>query len=325
MEAAMHRVIVFMLGAMAAAAAPVSAEELSKSIMRPTPITSGIVAGNLPGGEGSATYYIALDLKQGALLTQLSVAGRPNTGKRLSFDLLNSDARVEAGTYVSADLNAKGELTRSFPIDSAGRYIVRLTTEGKEAGTYCVLIGGTALPGTAAVCPATAAVVPVAPTIAAAAVPVTQAAPPSPPTAPAKVAEVQEPRHNFEVIVAKCEERLRVGSDFLFDFDRADVRSEAGPTLDDIADRLAAARRNIMIEGHTDAKGSDAYNQALSERRAVAVRASLTERGLPLDRLNIRGYGKTHPVARNQYPDGSDDPDGRQKNRRVEVVVNTCG
>jgi len=80
-----------------------------------------------------------------------------------------------------------------------------------------------------------------------------------------------------------------------------------------------------MIEGHTDGKGSDTYNQALSERRAIAVRASLTERGLPLDHLNIRGFGKTRPVAQNQFPDGADEPEGRQKNRRVEVVRNTCG
>jgi outer membrane protein OmpA-like peptidoglycan-associated protein len=79
-----------------------------------------------------------------------------------------------------------------------------------------------------------------------------------------------------------------------------------------------------MIEGHTDGKGGDGYNQVLSERRAMSVRTSLTARGLPAERLNIRGYGKTRPVAENERSDGSDNPEGRQKNRRVEVVVNTC-
>jgi outer membrane protein OmpA-like peptidoglycan-associated protein len=79
-----------------------------------------------------------------------------------------------------------------------------------------------------------------------------------------------------------------------------------------------------MIEGHTDAKGTDSYNQTLSEKRAISVRASLTSRGVPIERLNIRGYGKTRPVAQNEKSDGSDDPEGRQKKRRVEVVVNTC-
>jgi len=332
-ESTMQRVLTrFLANNAVAATTPISPDGLSRSIMRPTPVTSGVIAGNLPGGDGAATFYITVDLKPGALLTQLSVAGRANSGKRLTFDLLNADARVAAGTYVSADLAARNELTKSFPIDSAGRYIVRLTTEGAETGTYCVLMGGTALPDGAAGCPSTTAAAPVAPPAAAVApnpataVPAAPAALPTPPApAAVKVVEVPPRSHNFEVILAKCEERLRVGSDFLFDFDRADVRSEAGPTLDEIAARLTKSGHGIMIEGHTDGKGSDTYNQALSERRAIAVRASLTERGLPLDRLNIRGFGKTRPVAQNQFPDGADDPEGRQKNRRVEVVTNTCG
>ena len=300
-------------------AANAAADELSRSIMRPTPVASGRVAGNLPGGEGSATYYVAVDLKPGTLMTQLAVAGRANTGKTLTFELLNADARVAASTYVMADLPAKGEVTENFPIDAAGRYIIRLTVDGKETGTYCVLMGGPAMPdATATDCPVAAAEAP-PPVVAPAPVvlaPVVKAEAP-PVAAPA-------PRRNVEVIVSKCEERLRVGSDFLFDFDRAEVRWEAAPTLDEIAARLGAVKYAAMIEGHTDGKGSDAYNQTLSERRAIAIRATLVARGLSTDRLNIRGYGKTRPVADNEMPDGSDNPDGRQKNRRVEVVLNTC-
>jgi outer membrane protein OmpA-like peptidoglycan-associated protein len=80
----------------------------------------------------------------------------------------------------------------------------------------------------------------------------------------------------------------------------------------------------VLIEGHTDGKGSDSYNQGLSERRAVAVKTALVVGGLQEARLNVRGFGKTRPVAPNQTPDGADDPDGRQRNRRVEVVINTC-
>jgi outer membrane protein OmpA-like peptidoglycan-associated protein len=302
-------------------AAHAAADELSRSIMRPTPVASGRVAGSLPGGEGSATYYVAVDLKPGTLMTQLAVAGRANTGKKLTFDLLNADARVAASTYVMADLSAKGEVTKNFPIDAAGRYVIRLTVDGKETGTYCVLMGGPAMPdATATDCLGATAeapppVVAPAPVVKAEAPIVKAEAPPA--SAPA-------PRRNVEVIVSKCEERLRVGSDFLFDFDRAEVRWEAAPTLDEIAARLAAVKYAAMIEGHTDGKGSDAYNQTLSERRAIAIRATLVARGLSTARLNIRGYGKTRPVADNEMPDGSDNPDGRQKNRRVEVVLNTC-
>jgi outer membrane protein OmpA-like peptidoglycan-associated protein len=308
----------------AAFATSAAADELSKSIMRPTPVISGVVAGDLPGGDGSTSYYIAVDLRQGALMTQLAIAGRSNTDKKLTFELLDTDARIAASTYVMAGLDPKAELTKSFPIDSAGRYTIRLTVEGKETGIYCVLMGGPAMPNvTAANCPtmAAAAPAPVAPPVSRPAPVVVVAAPA---VVPAPVVAAPALQRNFEVIVSKCEERLRVGSDFLFDFDRADVRSEAGPTLDDIAAHLASAKNAVMIEGHTDGKGTDGYNQTLSERRAISIRTSLTSRGLSVDRLNIRGFGKSRPVAQNERSDGSDDPEGRQKNRRVEVVLNTC-
>ena len=301
------------VGLAAVATSAAAADDLSKSIMRPTSVSSGVVAGNLPGGDGSTSYYVAVDLQPGTLMTQLAIAGRPNTGKKLTFELLNAEARVAASTYVMAGLDPKAETTRSFPIDSPGRYTIRLIVEGKETGTYCVLMGGPAMPNaSAASCPSTGLVAPIVPVRV------------EPPVAsPARVVEVPAlpaaaPQRNFEIIASKCEERLRVGSDFMFDFDRADVRPEAGPTLDEIAAHLAAARYAVMIEGHTDGKGTDSYNQTLSERRAISVRASLASRGLPVDQFVIRGFGKTHPVAQNERPDGSDDPEGRQKNRRVE-------
>jgi outer membrane protein OmpA-like peptidoglycan-associated protein len=309
--------VIVSLAALAVNAA--AADDLSKSIMRPTSVSSGVVAGNLPGGDGSTSYYVAVDLQPGTLMTQLAIAGRPNTGKKLTFELLNAEARVAASTYVMAGLDPKAEVTKNFAIDSPGRYLIRLTAEGKETGTYCVLMGGPAMPNvSAASCPAAGPATPAAPVLVAPSV-----------ASPARVAEAPAaaaaaPQSNFEVIVSKCEERLRVGSDFLFDFDRADVRPEAGPTLDEVATHLAAARHGVMIEGHTDGKGTDSYNQTLSERRANSVRASLASRGLPVDQLVIRGFGKSHPVAQNERPDGSDDPEGRQKNRRVEVVLNTC-
>ncbi len=237
-------------------------------------------------------------------MTQLTISGRANTDKKVTFELLNGDARVAASTYIMNGLDAKAEKTASFPIDSAGRYIIRLTAEGKESGSYCVLMGGPAMPNAAATT--------CAPEVAS-----------QPAETPPQI-EVRTPPRNYEVIVTKCEERLRVGSDFLFDFDRAELRPEAGPTLAEIAAHLEAGKKGATIEGHTDGKGTDSYNQTLSERRAMAVRTTLSGRGLPAERLNIRGFGKSRPVAENVKPDGSDDPDGRQRNRRVEVVINTC-
>jgi outer membrane protein OmpA-like peptidoglycan-associated protein len=316
------------------------AEDLSTSIMRPTPVdlSTGLVAGHLPGDQGSKSFYLALDLVAGDLITQLQVAGTPNTNKRIDLELLNASARAMDSIYVMAGLDRKGEATKTFPIDRAGRYVIRLTAEGKETGTYCVLMGGSALPTAKAPgCPAQPA--PPAPVAAVAPPPPpppppppVAAVPPPPPVAapppPPAVVVVPEPpkvvAKAVEVIVSKCEERLRVGSDFLFDFNRAELRSEADPALAELAHRVILANKAVLIEGHTDAIGTESYNQGLSERRAVAVRVALAGRGLPLATLNVLGFGKSRPVAPNQRPDGSDDPDGRQHNRRVEVVINTC-
>lgn len=78
----------------------------------------------------------------------------------------------------------------------------------------------------------------------------------------------------------------------------------------------------MRIEGHTDSKGSDSYSQEQSERRALAVKDWLVRQaGSTPARLTARGLGETRPVAPNTRPDGSDDPAGRQRNRRVEVVL----
>ena len=79
------------------------------------------------------------------------------------------------------------------------------------------------------------------------------------------------------------------------------------------------------VEGHTDAKGDDAYNQRLSDRRADSVRQWLARQRLGSLKFSAKGFGETQPVAPNTKPDGADDPDGRQKNRRVEIVIGKKG
>lgn len=118
--------------------------------------------------------------------------------------------------------------------------------------------------------------------------------------------------------------RFTLNADLLFDFDKADLRPEADPVLSDlvaqVGTRMPGGR--YRVEGHTDAKGGDGYNDALSTRRAKSVQAWLTRRGkVPAARISTAGLGKRRPVAPNQTPDGSDDPDGRQRNRRVEILV----
>lgn len=77
----------------------------------------------------------------------------------------------------------------------------------------------------------------------------------------------------------------------------------------------------MTIVGHTDSRGEDDYNRKLSEDRAESVLDALVDAGVKQDRLTAEGKGSTEPVAKNKNSDGSDNPEGRQKNRRVEVTV----
>jgi outer membrane protein OmpA-like peptidoglycan-associated protein len=104
--------------------------------------------------------------------------------------------------------------------------------------------------------------------------------------------------------------------DVLFDTGRAGLKAGGLRAVDRLATFLADyPERTVLVEGFTDATGSDATNQALSERRADAVRQALLERGVADARIRTRGYGEAYPVATN------DTAAGRQENRRVEVVI----
>ena len=141
--------------------------------------------------------------------------------------------------------------------------------------------------------------------------------------------EIQVPRGIQAVKVVagtKCERRLSVGADALFAFDQWTLTPEAEETLVVVLPELEKAGKHpVSIEGHTDAKGSDAYNDTLSEKRAATVKQWLVARKAVSESTKVVGYGERKPVAPNTNPDGSDDPEGRQKNRRVEVVIDTCG
>jgi outer membrane protein OmpA-like peptidoglycan-associated protein len=121
--------------------------------------------------------------------------------------------------------------------------------------------------------------------------------------------------------VTEQEIRIDLSADVLFDFDKADLRNEAAPALEKVAAVLKAyPAAAVAIEGHTDSKGNDQYNQALSERRAASVRGWLGGHGVG-NPITTRGWGAKKPVAPNSKPGGADDPEGRQKNRRVEITL----
>jgi outer membrane protein OmpA-like peptidoglycan-associated protein len=117
--------------------------------------------------------------------------------------------------------------------------------------------------------------------------------------------------------------RFDLSADVLFEFGSADLRPQAAGALQDIVNQVRAGYRNpvLRVEGHTDAIGSDAVNDALSLRRAQSVQQWLVAAGIPPGSIQVQGFGKRQPIAPNQTPAGADDPAGRARNRRVDIIV----
>ncbi|MDQ3056189.1 MAG: OmpA family protein [Pseudomonadota bacterium] len=108
-----------------------------------------------------------------------------------------------------------------------------------------------------------------------------------------------------------------------FDFDKSTLRPDAIAILNEAIEILKRyPDLRVEVAGHTDSIGSDAYNQGLSERRARAVYDYLTSNGIDAGRLaGPTGYGESRPIAPNTNEDGSDNPEGRARNRRTELNV----
>jgi len=111
-------------------------------------------------------------------------------------------------------------------------------------------------------------------------------------------------------------EKVTFAADVLFDFDKAVIKPDGRSKLDDLANKMRSINLEVVIAiGHADSVGSDAYNQALSVRRAEAVKAYLVSKGLEGNRVYTEGKGEKQPVADNKTADG------RAKNRRTEIEV----
>lgn len=108
---------------------------------------------------------------------------------------------------------------------------------------------------------------------------------------------------------------LTIG-DVLFATGKSELNISAEISMDKIAAFLQENQnRNLLVEGHTDSVGSDAYNQGLSEQRAAAVKSALVKRGVASERIVTIGYGKKFPLASNETAAG------KQQNRRVEAII----
>lgn len=119
---------------------------------------------------------------------------------------------------------------------------------------------------------------------------------------------------------------ITLDADVLFEFDSADLSARAQDSLDEVRSALDRATGPIEIVGHTDSVGSDRYNDDLSQWRAESVREALSDDQRDADvGVDVDGRGERDPVAPNTMEDGSDNPEGRARNRRVTITIPGAG
>ncbi|MBB5204130.1 OOP family OmpA-OmpF porin [Inhella inkyongensis] len=144
---------------------------------------------------------------------------------------------------------------------------------------------------------------------------------PPPPAPPAPPKAVEAPKPVVAPVAPPAPpkpiiEKVTYAADAFFDVDKAVLKPEAKTKLDDLASKMGAINLEVIIAvGHTDSDGSDEYNQKLSVRRAEAVKAYLTGKGIEANRVYTEGKGEKSPVADNKTREG------KAKNRRVEIEV----
>jgi len=146
-------------------------------------------------------------------------------------------------------------------------------------------------------------------------VPAPAVAAPAPAPAPAPVA-APAPAPAPVAPAAPAVEKVSFAADAFFDFNKANLKPEGKAKLDDLSDKVKGLNLEVIIAtGHTDSKGTDAYNQKLSVKRADAVKSYLTGKGIETSKVYTEGKGEAQPVADNKTDAG------RAKNRRVEIEV----
>lgn len=140
--------------------------------------------------------------------------------------------------------------------------------------------------------------------------------PPAPEPEPEPVAD-PEPEPEPEPAVERKAEKIQINEKVQFETASAEIKPESYNLLDEVAKVMQDNPdiTKVRVEGHTDNRGGRAYNQKLSQRRAMSVRRYLIDKGVAKRRLTARGYGLSKPIA-----DNSTD-DGKYQNRRVEFTI----
>jgi outer membrane protein OmpA-like peptidoglycan-associated protein len=131
------------------------------------------------------------------------------------------------------------------------------------------------------------------------------------------VSSLEYLRQGFDVTETATHIEVEIRDGILFDFDRSDLKPSALAVLENLKTLVLDVQpfKRVRVGGHTDDRGTDAYNVDLSTRRANAVASWLAGHGVTADRLEAKGFGKGHPLVPNS------NADNRTRNRRVEITV----
>jgi outer membrane protein OmpA-like peptidoglycan-associated protein len=158
------------------------------------------------------------------------------------------------------------------------------------------------------------------------AIPVDAEAVPSPGGLAATVSALSADKSDLNVRVTDLGTVIDLPADALFDYDEATLTPAAETELRKATALIGRGPAGpVQVIGHTDSKGDDTYNQKLSEARARTVAGWFGRQvGIRQRTFQVSGKGETAPIAPNETPSGADDPQGRVKNRRVEVVIPTA-
>jgi hypothetical protein len=141
------RFIILVALALAGTAPCAKALELSTSLSTPAPLPAdGVIEGNYPASTGETAYYFAVDLKAGALASQIRVMGT-DAPKRLWLALLDGGGNKISEYGLNSGYSDDGDIARNWPVDHSGRYILRVTAKGPELATYRIELGGSAFAG----------------------------------------------------------------------------------------------------------------------------------------------------------------------------------
>jgi len=313
MKAAIFRQCYLVFATVVLSLAGSASQAQSLDPQKPAALAAGINKGNVDSVSGAHYWYFwagpgHVDIKMA--FKEMGIFGAP-LRQALNFDFYNEQGKLISHNAAVSQDNLE-HIKTSGDYGSRHKTILAVVPQKglvRLGGYYEIEVtGAAAFDGTTS---ATSAVKPVDTSL-------------YHPAGPLVSSGVSLYKPGQALVVSETEKEVRVviAADVLFDFGQAMIRPDASSALKQAAAVIRKHRGTVRIEGHTDSKGDSAYNMRLSNQRATAVETWLVQNeGFDTAIFSTHGFGATHPVAPNAKPDGSDNPEGRQLNRRVELVM----